>query len=255
MATTVGVVVPAYRPDPERLQAYLSDLADHLEPDQLRVELDDPDPETLAALEDAPVAVHPVPYRRGKGAAVTSGFEALETDVLAFADADGSTSAGSFARVVEAVANDDCGLAVGSRRHPDATVRGHQTVARRWMGDAFAWLAGHVLAVSLYDYQCGAKALSADAWSVVRDHLYEPGFAWDVELIAMAGAVDRRVTEIPIEWADQPGSTVAPVRTSLGLLRTLFAARHRAEQLRDHPLHEAIAARRTPPTALVDRDE
>jgi glycosyltransferase involved in cell wall biosynthesis len=255
MAPTVGVVVPAYRPATERLVAYLADLEGELDPDALRVELDDPDSATLDALEGTDVDVNAVPYRRGKGAAVTAGFEALDTDVRAFVDADRSTSAESFVDVITALSSAKCDLAVGSRRHPNATVHGHQTFARRWLGDGFARLAGRLLAVSLYDYQCGAKAISREGWSVARDHLYEAGFGWDVELIAIAGALDLRVEEVPIEWEDQPGSTVAPVRTSVGLLRTLIAARHRAKQLRNHPLHEAIATRRRTPTALVDRDE
>jgi glycosyltransferase involved in cell wall biosynthesis len=255
MTSAVGVVVPAYRPDAQRLRAYLSDLREEIDPDQIRVEIDDPDAATLEALEDTDVDVHAVPYRRGKGAAITTGFEALETNVLAFADSDGSTSAESFAAVVDAVATGGDDLAVGSRRHPEATIHGHQTVARRWMGDVFAWVAGRALDVALYDYQCGAKAISAEGWATVREHLYEPGFAWDIELIAVAGALELRIQEVAIEWRDQPGSTVAPLRTSLRLLRTLVSARHRAKRLRDDPFHEAIATRTKTPVALVERDD
>ncbi len=145
-------------------------------------------------------------------------------------------------------------LAVGSRRHPDATVTSHQTFARRFLGDGFAWLAGRLLAVDLYDYQCGAKAVSANTWERVRRHIYEPGFAWDVELVAIAGALEQTVVEVPIEWEDRPGSTVSPVRTSVALMRALLAARHRAKRLSDSRLHTAIAARREQPTALVDQE-
>jgi hypothetical protein len=191
--------------------------------------------------------------RRGKGAAITDGFEALETDVLAFADADGSTPAGSMAEVVAPVVEGSAALAVGSRRHPDATVRSHQTLVRRRLGDAFAALAGMLLEVRLYDYQCGAKALSADAWRQVRGHLYEPGFAWDVELVAITVALELSVVEVPIVWEDQPGSTVSPIRSSWGFGRTLLAARHRAKLLADDPLHAAIDRRREGRPALVDR--
>jgi glycosyltransferase involved in cell wall biosynthesis len=252
--TRLGVVVPAYRPDVARLEAYLEDLLGTLEPAVLRVELDAPDPETVEAVSgfDLPVEVNAVAYRRGKGAAVTQGFEALETDRLAFVDADGSTPAKELGRVLEALSSAD--VAVGSRRHPDARVIGHQTFARRFLGDGFAWLARRLLAAELYDYQCGAKALTADAWRRVRGHLYEPGFAWDLELVTMAAALDLRIAEVPIEWEDMPGSTVDTVSTSVSLGAALLTARHRAKRLQDSRLHGAIAATRSESVPLVDRE-
>jgi hypothetical protein len=186
---------------------------------------------------------------------VTAGFEALGTDVLAFADADGATDLHSLASVIAPVRDEAVALTAGSRRHPDATVETHQTYARRFLGDGFARLAGALLDVSLYDYQCGAKAIDAGVWEEIRHHLYEPGFAWDVELIAMTAAFGHEIREVPITWHDQPGSTVDPLRTAVGLARTLFAARHRAKQIQDDPIHSAIASRRTQPQSLVEKHE
>jgi glycosyltransferase involved in cell wall biosynthesis len=251
MSRSVGVVIPAFRPDVDRLDAYVHDVRAELAPDSVRVEVDDPTADVATALPELPASVNASPYRRGKGAAVTAGFEALDTDVLAFVDADGSTPASELGRVVDAVGDTD--LAVGSRRHPDATITSHQTFARRFLGDGFAWLARRMLEARLYDYQCGAKALTRGAWATVRAHLYEPGFAWDVELVAMAGALELDLSEIPITWEDMPGSTVSPLRTSLRLGRALFVARHRAKQIRNSRVHTAIAATHDDPTALVDR--
>ncbi len=253
MTTGVGLVVPAYRPDVDRLAAYVRALQEELEPVTIRIELDAPTEDVLDGLAGLPASVNAVPYRRGKGAAVTAGFEALETDVLAFADADGATPARSLAEVVAPVREGRADLAVGSRRHPEAAVATHQTFARRYMGDMFAWVARRLLDVALYDYQCGAKAITAGAWERVREHIYEPGFAWDVELIAVGGALGLSVREIPVEWHDRPGSTVSPVRDSIRLARALVGARHRAKQLRDSRLHAAIAQHREESPALVER--
>ena len=254
MTSAVGLVIPAYRPDVDRLTAYVHSLRERLDLDIVRIELDAPDDGVPSELTDLPVEIHTVPYRRGKGAAVTDGFEALSTDVLAFADADGATPADSVADVVAPVRDGIVDLAVGSRRHPDATIDAHQTLARRYLGDGFAWLARRLLEVDLYDYQCGAKAIDAAAWEAVRGHLYEPGFAWDVELLAIAGAVDLSVAEIPIEWHDRPGSTVSPIRDSLRLGRALLTARHRAKRLRNDRLHTALAAHREDEEALVEQE-
>ncbi|WP_313692709.1 glycosyltransferase [Halorarum halobium] len=248
---TVGVVVPAYDPEPERLRGYLRDLRAVLDPAELRVELDAPAPGQPASL-DLPDGVECAvsSRRRGKGAAVTAGFEALSTDVLAFADADGATPADSLDDVVSTVLEGETDLAVGSRRHPNADVRSHQTFARRFLGDGYAWVARRLLEADLYDYQCGAKATTADAWDAVRGHLYEPGFAWDIELVAVAAALEFGITEVPVTWEDQPGSTVSPVRDTLDMGRGLLVARHRARLIRNDRLHRLFD--REDATALVE---
>ncbi|MFB6127605.1 MAG: glycosyltransferase [Halolamina sp.] len=257
MSTGVGVVVPAYRPVVDRLVAYLRRLDATLSPATLRVELDDPDGTVAPALRErslpASASVAAVACRRGKGAAVTAGFEALSTPVRAFADADGATPAESIEDVVATVRDGSADLAVGSRRHSEADVVGHQTVIRRFLGNGFAWLARRLLDAELFDYQCGAKAISAECWRAVRDHLYEPGFAWDIELVAVAAAVGSRVAEVPVAWEDKPGSTVDPVGDAVEMLRGLVAARHRAKLLADDPVHEFVAGGRDAEPTLVDR--
>ncbi|PSQ18882.1 dolichol-P-glucose transferase [Halobacteriales archaeon QS_8_69_26] len=250
--TSVGLVVPAFRPDPETLAAYVEELDEELDA-RIRIEVDDPDPAVEEALQDVPAEVNAVDTRGGKGAAITRGFEALVdgVEVLGFADADGSTPAPSVGDVLAPVESGDADLAVGSRRHPDSDIRSHQTITRRRMGDAFARVAGRLLDVELYDYQCGAKALSSDTWRAVRPHIYESGFAWDIELVAMTAALGRSVREVPVTWVDKPDSTVSPLPTALELGRALLRSRHRAKRLAGSRLHSALAD--PDGTALVDR--
>ena len=252
---SLGVVIPAYRPDTELLERYVDRIDDRLDPETVLIELDAPESETVDELRSLPVVINTVPHRRGKGAAITAGFERLETDLLLFADADGSTPVDSLAEIVAPVRNDQAALAVGSRRHPEAEIDDEQSVLRQTLGDGFSWLAGSLLSVTLYDYQCGAKAIDADAWEQLHTHLYEAGFAWDVEVIAMAGAFELPVAEIPVEWEDRPGSTVDPVADSTRMFRALVTSRHRAKQLDDDRLHSAIAARKTEPTPLIERGQ
>jgi hypothetical protein len=253
MVRSLGLVVPAFRPDVEVLTDYLTALDEELSPAAIRIELDTPRAGVAERLRRGPATVNVSDRRRGKGAAITAGFEQLATDVLAFADADGSTPVDSMSDVVEPVNDGDAALAVGSRRHPDATVLSHQTFVRRRLGDAFAAAAGLLLDAELSDYQCGAKAVSTAAWQQVRSHLCEPGFAWDVELIAMTAALDLPIIEVPITWEDQPGSTVSPIRTSLALARTLLASRHRVKLHDGDAVHTALDRVLDGRCALIDQ--
>ncbi len=229
MSSAVGVVVPAYRPDPDRLRGFVESVAETVDPEAIRVELDDPGPGVVGALSGIPAAVNAVSDRRGKGRAISEGFDALGTDVLAFADADGATPAASIADVIAPVRDRGVSLSVGTRRHPESVVVSHQTVVRRRLGDGFAWLARRLLDPQLTDYQCGAKAIGAEAWSEVRGALRIPGFAWDVELVAVVHAAGGEIEEVPVVWEDAPGSTVA-AGDSLSVVSGLFAVRNRIER-------------------------
>jgi len=231
VSRTVGVVIPAYEPDIDRLGGYLESIRETGVADEIHVELDDP----TASTPDIGAAdsVNRVAERRGKGAAIAAGFDALSTDVLAFADADGATTALSLVDVIDPVQDGSVDLAVGSRRHPDATITSHQTVLRRRMGDVFAWLARRLLAVPLYDYQCGAKAVDAGQWAEIRGHMHESGFAWDLEFIAVADALGCDIREVPITWDDSSDSTVDPIRTPIEMAIAMSRIRRRVKSPQD----------------------
>ena len=277
---SLGIVVPAYRPDVDRLRSYVRALDERVAPSQILIELDAPRPGAVEALNRLPATVAAAPNRRGKGVAIAAGFDRLvrattarrrfdstdgdtnthgdngarrdgsvegdgrdtsETtpespvDVLAFFDADASTPPASAAAVVAPVLRGEYDLAVGSRRHPEAEVGRHQTFGRRRLGDAYAWTCRRLVEPSLFDYQCGAKALSAAVWWRAREYLREPGFGWDLDFLVTAAALGYEIGEIPITWYDRPRSTVPPARTAVALARGLYRARGRMRRL-DAPI-------------------
>lgn len=240
MGADVGIVVPAFRPDPGQLARYLEALKTELAPTRVHVEVDDPNEAVLEALEGTPASVNVSQERRGKGAAITAGFDALDTEILAFVDADGSTPPSSLAAVLDPVERNLADLSVGSRRHPDATVLEHQSRVRRRLGDLFVHVARQVLPIALHDYQCGAKAINQETWQSVRGNLVSPGFAWDIELITLADAVGARVIEVPIAWEDKAGTTVGTIGTTTAFLHALIRSRHRAACLQGSRFHRYL---------------
>lgn len=255
----IGVVIPAYRPDEDLLLEYLDELRATLDNVVLRIELDQPKGESaLTKLTSRPdVTVGVSDRRRGKGAAITAGFEALladdDVEILAFADADGSTPAAELKTIIDRLADSSADLCIGSRRHPEATVTTHQTRLRRRLGDTFVFLANAALPLSLTDYQCGAKAVTVPAWQTIRPHLYRSGFDWDLELLAVAAATNREIIEQPITWSDHPDSTVRPLRDGPQLLVGLFIARHRYQLLTDGSIHSRLNRLLSRGSPLIDR--
>lgn len=255
MQDGVGIVIPAYQPDPERLRTYVTELHETIAPARLHVELDSPSRAVLAVLDDTPASVRISSQRRGKGLAITAGFEHLDTELLAFADADGSTSPPMLDRVISSVRQGKANLAVGSRRHPDATIHGHQTRVRRHLGDFFARVARHMLPVTLYDYQCGAKAIDRDTWSVIRGGLVSPGFAWDIEVISLVAEAGARIEEVPITWKDSPSTTVPVLGTTSSFIVALLRSYHRQHVQRGSRFHDRIDRVLDEPVPLILRDD
>lgn len=231
----VGVTIPAYSPDVLVLERFVDDIREVLDPAVIRIEIDAPRMEHVDRLEDIADVVNVSNSRRGKGAAVMEGFDALETDVFVFADADGSVPATSLDHVTRQITGGTADVSIGSRRHPNSNIVTHQTVARRFLGDAFAFSARKMLPTKCRDYQCGAKAVSAEAWDELGNHCYEPGFAWDLEFVSVAGSLGYEIAEVPVDWDDHPESTVDPISTSIELATALIDVKRRTDAIATSP--------------------
>lgn len=241
MTESLGVVVPAYDPDIRALTRYITAIRELLEPAVIRVEIDTPREDHLTALDPIVDDLSDTKTKRGKGGAIIDGFNSLETDIFAFADADGSVPASSLDKIVHRIRTGTADISIGSRRHPSSHIVSHQTIIRRLLGDIFALVAQQLLPTRCRDYQCGAKAVRADAWAEIRHYCHEQGFAWDLEFVSVAGSLGYDITEVPVVWTDHPDSTVDPIRTSVELATALLAVRRRTRpltpyrRLRDQP--------------------
>lgn len=214
---SVGIVLPAYKVDPEKLNEYIDRLQNVLSPDEIIIEYDQP--ENTRDISSN-VNLQTFDRRRGKGAAIIHGFNELESDILLFADSDGSVPVENLKDLVKAIEG-GADLAVGSRRHPNAESGYHQTYVRKILGDLLAKIAGTLLEPDLYDYQCGAKAIKKNKWNDIEDNLTKNGFGFDLELIFEAGKNNLKIKEIPVEWIDKPGSTVSIVSDSFKIGKVL----------------------------------
>jgi len=239
MGESVGVVIPAYDPDILTLERYITDIRKVLDPETIRVEIDTPRQSHVDRLSQV-AEVNASTSRRGKGAAIMSGFDALDTDILAFADADGSVPAASLDSIIQQIAEGTADVSIASRRHPASHIVAHQTIVRRLLGDVFAVAARTMLPTQCRDYQCGAKAVRTEAWQAIGHHCYEPGFAWDLEFVSIAGSLGYGIAEVPVDWEDHPDSTVNPVSTTIELATALIDVKRRTDAIAMSPRHRGV---------------
>jgi len=99
----------------------------------------------------------------GKGGAIRVGFTLGNEPFIGFTDADQSTSAAEFARLLN-VCNraGACGV-IGSRWKRGAHVMRKQSLARRIASRIFNRTVVAMFALPFYDTQCGAKVFRRDA--------------------------------------------------------------------------------------------
>lgn len=233
--SSVGIVIPAYNPDIPVLKGYIERISSVLDPDTLLLEIDSPDKQTVLRLKtiDAELRINTSSDRRGKGLAITEGFDELETDILAFADADGSVPVESFKDVIEGVTQEGADVSIGSRRHPESDIVNHQTVVRRLLGDVFAVAARKMLPAQCKDYQCGCKAVRAEAWKEISRRCSRTGFSWDLEFISLAESLGYEISEVPVEWDDHPKSEVSTLSTTRELAKALIGVRLQTRGIRE----------------------
>ncbi len=144
---------------------------------------------------------------RGKGAAVGVGLNSASSEMACFCDFDLATPLDELARIIAAAERIPI-LAIGSRGAASAQIKRHQHRTREFLGRTYNRLVQLCLVPGVADTQCGAKAAPTDIWAQIIPACREEGFAWDVEVIAVARMLGVRVQEVGIEWGHQEGSRV-----------------------------------------------
>jgi glycosyltransferase involved in cell wall biosynthesis len=145
----------------------------------------------------------------GKGAAVRTGVAQARGQKIVFMDADLAADLSHLPELLEALERSH--LAIGSRAAPGAVTTG-ATRGRAYMGWAFNHWARAVTGAPLDDFQCGFKAFRAPAAKLLFDLCHVDGYAFDVEILALAHRFGYGMVEIPVRWHAVPGGHVRPAR-------------------------------------------
>lgn len=229
-----SLVIPAYN-EALRLPAYLKDIQAYFEGRDESYEIivvDDGSRDTTAervrevAAGRVEVTVHALGRNRGKGHAVRAGMARAVGALRLMADADGATPIAEVARLEAAIAA-GADLAVGSRALRDPAVTRQVRTHRKLSGSVFNFLVRRLGVASVVDTQCGFKLFRGPVAAALFPLVTTDGFGFDVELLMLAERAGYRIKEVPINWADQPGSKVGVLRDGPGMLRELLAARWR----------------------------
>ena len=162
----------------------------------------------------------------GKGHAVRAGMRLARGALRLMTDADGATPIVEVKRLEGAMQN-GADVAIGSRALRDPSVLRQTRWHRRLGGFVFNVAARGLGVGDVVDTQCGFKLFRGKVADDLFEALQTDGFGFDVELLLLARRHRYRVVEVPINWADQPGSKVGVLRHAPGMLGEIVAARWR----------------------------
>ena len=191
----------------------------------------------LGARPGAPARLIERPHR-GKGAAVRAGLDIAGADLAGFTDVDLATPLVDFERLVS-IAAERRVFVVGSRALPESNVVVHEHPARELLGRLYNRAVQIAATPGIRDTQCGAKVAPRSLWDRVLPLSREEGFAWDVEIIALAQALGAQVCEVPVTWRHDSRSKVHVLKDGLKMGASLLRIRRAAHQAAAVPLAAA----------------
>ena len=234
MKMKYSIVIPAYNEE-ERLPSTLEDTLAFLDQKGVEYEVivvDDGSSDGTAELvqkfaKNSPrVRLLTYPKNRGKGYAVRLGMLNARGNVVLYADADGATPIEEIERLQRAV-DQGAEVVIGSRAMYSKETQVKTVIHRKILGRVFNGVVNFVVVPGIADTQCGFKmfprAVAQDIFSRQRSE----GFSFDVEVLFLAGKLGYKITEVPINWTNIPGSKVNLVKDSMLMLIDVFKFRLR----------------------------
>ncbi|MFE3718105.1 glycosyltransferase [Streptomyces cyaneofuscatus] len=216
----LDVVVPVYNEEKD-LRACVLRLHDHLSrtfPYAFRITVadnasTDATPAVAARLAAELRGVRCVRLEeKGRGRALRTVWTDSDAPVLAYMDVDLSTDLNALLPLVAPLISGHSDLAIGSRLARSArVVRGPK---REFISRAYNLILRSSLAAGFSDAQCGFKAIRSEVAERLLPLVEDSGWFFDTELLVLAERAGLRIHEVPVDWIDDPDSTVHIVRTA-----------------------------------------
>lgn len=223
-----SIIIPAYNEAarlPQRLDSLISSLPLHF-PVEIIV-VDDGSNDTTRAEAQARSEQYPrvscisYPHNQGKGKAVRTGMQAARGEFVIFTDADNTFSPGHI-EALRGQLQEGSKVAIACRHSSRSERTEGESWQRRLMGRVFNLLVQVTLLAGIKDSQCGLKGFHYQAAQDIFKRQRLNRFAFDVEVLALARALQYEIAELPVKATDSPGSRVNPLLSPLQMLVDLI---------------------------------
>ena len=184
---------------------------------------------------------------KGRGRALKAAWSQSDAVVVAYMDVDLSTRLSALGPLVAPLLTGHSQLAIGSRLAHGAHVE--RSAQRTVISRSYVLLLHALLGLKASDAQCGFKAIRTDVARDLLPLVRDDGWFFDTELLILAERAGLRIHEVPVDWVEDPDSSVDIVDTAVKDLQGI--ARVRGELARGELPLDRIGRR--PPAARRPR--
>ena len=229
----LSVIVPAYNEE-HRLPPTLDRLHAFLATQPLRYEIvivDDGSKDKTCDVVEAAMTripnlrlVRQLP-NRGKGAAVRRGMLAARGQIRVMCDADCSMPPEQLPRLLAPLVACKAEIAIGSRYAEGAKTDVKQPIYRVLWSRLCNKVIQRSLVPGIRDTQCGFKAFTAEAARDLFKRGKIDGWAFDLEILALARRRGFAIEEVGVEWKDDNRSRVNPLKDMWKVIREALTIR------------------------------
>ena len=160
---------------------------------------------------------------RGKGYSVRRGMLDVSGELRLMCDADCLPSLVSLGHMVELI--EDADVVIGSRNIDGSRVDRTQPLRRRVASWNFLALCRLVMGEPSRDIFCGFKLFRSEVAEAAFGHQSIEGWAFDIEILALARRLGFTVREAGIVWNDREGSRLSMTRVLIPVIVELMHAR------------------------------
>jgi glycosyltransferase involved in cell wall biosynthesis len=144
---------------------------------------------------DEHIRVISYPQNKGKGYAVKKGIMHTRGDIVLFVDGDLEISPDAIKDYVKELRT--CDLVIASKSHPLSKI--NVPASRKILSRLFNFYVQVATGIKLKDTQSGLKAGDGNALRRIFNIIHIDRYAFDVELLAIATALNICIKELPIE--------------------------------------------------------
>ncbi|OBA43179.1 bifunctional glycosyltransferase family 2/GtrA family protein [Gordonia sp. 852002-51296_SCH5728562-b] len=154
---------------------------------------------------------------KGRGRALKAVWTRSDARIVAYCDVDLSTDLNALMPLIAPLESGHSDISIGSRlSRGSRVVRGTK---REFISRSYNLILRTTMRAKFSDAQCGFKAMRTDIARQVLPYVEDTGWFFDTELLVLGERIGLRIAEVPVDWVDDPNSTVDIVSTAVDDLK------------------------------------
>lgn len=178
--------------------------------------------------------------QKGRGRALKQVWLASDAEVVAYMDVDLATDLSALLPLVTPLISGHSQVAIGTRLSSDSHVT--RGAKREFISRCYNLMLRTGMHASFSDAQCGFKAMRHDAAEALLPWVEDTGWFFDTEMLVLAENAGLRIHEVPVDWTDDPNSSVDIYATAKadieGMIRVSRELRQKRIPLRE--IHDRL---------------